>query len=121
MTLLGNLLWFVFGGFLSGLSWLISGLLWCVTIIGIPYGVQCFKFAALSFCPFGKEVRYGGGAVSTLANIIWLLFFGIWMSLGNLILGLLWCCTIIGIPFGRQFFKIAKLSLTPFGAEVISK
>ena len=120
MRLLGNILWFVFGGFFSGLAWLLSGLIWCLTIVGIPYGLQCFKFATLSFFPFGKEVRYGGGALSTLANIIWLIFFGIWMALGNLTIGLLWCCTIVGIPFGKQFFKIAKLALTPFGAQIVS-
>ena len=120
MSLIGNILWFVFGGCFSGLAWLVSGLLWCLTIIGIPYGLQCFKFATLSFFPFGKEVRYGGGALSTLANIIWLIFFGIWMALGNLTIGLLWCCTIVGIPFGKQFFKIAKLALTPFGAQIVS-
>ncbi|MBO7703741.1 MAG: YccF domain-containing protein [Solobacterium sp.] len=119
MRTIGNILWFVFGGFLSGLAWIISGCLSCLTIIGIPYGLQCFKFAALSFFPFGKEVRYGGGTVSTLANIIWLLFCGFWMAIGNLGIGLLWCLTIIGIPFGRQFFKLAKLSLTPFGAEIV--
>jgi uncharacterized membrane protein YccF (DUF307 family) len=121
MKTLGNILWFVFGGFISGLAWLIAGLLWCVTIIGIPYGRQCFKFASLSFFPFGKSVQYGGGAVSTLANIIWLLFFGVWMSLGNLIIGFLWCVTIVGIPFGKQFFKIAKLALTPFGARIVRR
>ena len=120
MRLLGNILWFVFGGFFSGLAWLLSGLIWCLTIVGIPYGLQCFKFATLSFFPFGKEVRYGGGALSTLANIIWLIFFGIWMALGNLTIGLLWCCTIVGVPFGKQFFKIAKLALTPFGAQIVS-
>lgn len=119
MRFLGNLLWFVFGGFVSGLAWVLSGLVWCLTIIGIPYGRQCFKFASLSFSPFGKDVVYGGGAVSTLANILWLLFFGVWMALGNLILGLVWCLTIIGIPFGKQFFKIAKLSLSPFGAQIV--
>ena len=119
MKTLGNILWFVFGGFLSGLSWVLSGVLWCITIIGIPYGRQCFKFASLSFSPFGKEVVYGGGVVSTLANVIWLIFFGIWMALGNLLIGALWCITIVGIPFGKQFFKIAKLALTPFGAEVV--
>jgi len=118
MRLLGNILWFVFGGCLSGLAWFFSGIIWCLTIIGIPYGRQCFKFASLSFCPFGKEVVYGGGMPSTLANIVWVLFFGIWMAIGNLVIGVLWCCTIIGIPFGRQFFKIAKLSLTPFGARI---
>ena len=118
MSFVGNILWFVFGGFLSGLAWLVSGLLWCLTIIGIPYGMQCFKFASLSFSPFGKEVVYGGGAISTLANIVWLIFFGIPMAIGNLTVGLVWCLTIVGIPFGRQFFKIARLALTPFGARI---
>ena len=121
MRTIGNLLWFLFGGFFSGLAWLLSGILWCVTVIGIPYGRQCFKFASLSFFPFGKDVRYGGGAASTLANVIWLLFFGVWMALGNLLIGCVWCVTIVGIPFGRQFFKIAKLSLTPFGAQIVPK
>jgi len=121
MKTLGNILWFIFGGIASGLAWWISGLLWCITIVGIPYGKQCFKFASLSFFPFGKEVVPGGGAASTIANIIWLIFFGIWMALGNLFLGLCWCVTIVGIPFGKQFFKIARLSLTPFGSKIISK
>ena len=72
MRLLGNILWFIFGGFISGMGWIISGILWCISIIGIPYGLQCFKFATLSFCPFGKEFAYGGGAVSFLVNVIWL-------------------------------------------------
>ena len=117
--ILGNILWFIFGGLESGLLWLLSGLVWCLTIIGIPYGKQCFKFARLSFFPFGKEIIYGGGAPSTLANIIWLIFFGIWMSLGNLIIGALWCIAVVGIPFGKQFLKIARLALTPFGAKVM--
>ena len=64
MGFLGNILWLIFGGFISGLGWLLSGILWCITIIGIPYGLQCFKFASLAFMPFGKEVNYGGGAIS---------------------------------------------------------
>lgn len=120
MGTLGNILWFIFGGFLSGLAWWVSGILWCITIIGIPYGKQCFKFASLSFFPFGKDVVYGGGAISTIANIIWLIFFGLPMALGNLLTGILWCITIVGIPFGKQFFKIARLSLTPFGAQIVS-
>ena len=121
MGTIGNIIWFIFGGFLSGLSWVIAGLIWCITIIGIPYGVQCFKFASLAFFPFGKEVEYGGGMISTIVNIIWLVFFGLWMAVGNLIVGLLWCITIIGIPFGKQFFKIAKLSLMPFGATIVKR
>ena len=118
---IGNILWFVFGGFFSGLAWWVSGLLWCITIIGIPYGKQCFKFASLSFSPFGKEVVYGGGPFSTIANVIWLFLNGIPMALGNCEFGLLWCITIVGIPFGQQFFKIAKLALTPFGSQIIEE
>ena len=92
MGCLGNVLWFIFGGCISGLSWAFAGLLWCISIVGIPVGMQCFKFAALSFFPFGKEVHYGGGA--------------------------LLCVTIVGIPFGMQQFKLAKLALMPFGSEV---
>lgn len=119
MKTIGNLLWFLFGGFLSGLSWLMAGLLCCITVIGIPLGRQCFKFARLSFWPFGKEIIYGGGAPSTLANIVWILVCGLLMCLENLVFGFFWCVTIVGIPFGKQFFKIAKLALTPFGARVV--
>lgn len=119
MNLLGNILWFICGGIISGLSWILAGVIWCITIIGIPIGLQCFKFAGLSFWPFGKQVVYGGGAMSTIANIFWLLFSGIPLALENLLLGLICCIAIIGIPFGKQFFKIAKLALTPFGAKVI--
>jgi len=70
MGCLGNLLWFIFGGFIMGMSWLIAGILWCITIVGIPIGLQCFKFASLSFFPFGKEVVYGGGAGSVLLNFL---------------------------------------------------
>ncbi|MBQ9010760.1 MAG: YccF domain-containing protein [Clostridia bacterium] len=118
MKTLGNILWFLFGGFLSGLAWVVSGLILCITIIGIPLGRQCFKFASLSFWPFKKEIVFGGGSVSTIANIIWVIFFGLPMAVGNMILGLLWCITIVGIPFGKQFFKIARLALMPFGAKV---
>ena len=119
MSLLGNILWFIFGGFLSGLSWLFSGLLWCITIIGIPYGRQCFKFASMAFAPFGKNIEYGGGAVSFIPNVIWIIFFGIPMFLENILFGCIWCITIVGIPFGIQFFKIAKLSLAPFGSKIV--
>ena len=118
MSLLGNICWFLFGGILSGLAWILTGCIWCITIIGIPYGLQCFKFASLSFWPFGKEVIYSQGAFSFLVNVIWIIFFGWEMALGNLILGILWCITIIGIPFGKQFFKLSKLSLMPFGAKI---
>ena len=118
MRLLGNILWIIFGGFVSALGWLFIGLLWCITVVGIPVGVQCFKLASISFNPFGKEVEYGGGGVSFIVNILWLIFGGFEMAVANFVWGLVCCVTIVGIPFGLQFFKIAKLSLMPFGAEV---
>ncbi len=119
MSLVGNLLWFIFGGFFSGLSWVVAGCLWCITIVGIPIGLQCFKFAGLAFWPFGKEIEYGGGAMSLVANIFWLILSGIPMAIADVVTGCLWCITIVGIPFGKQFFKLAKLSLMPFGARVV--
>ena len=121
MRLICNLLWFVFGGFISGLSWIIAGILWCITVIGIPYGLQCFKFASLSFWPFGKEVVYSNSAVSFIVNVFWFILCGLWMGIGNFVFGCLWCITIIGIPFGKQFFKLAKISLAPFGATIITR
>lgn len=118
MGCLGNIIWFLCGGFLSGLGWMVAGILWCVTIIGIPIGVQCFKIAGLTFLPFGKEVEYGGGAVSMIANIFWLLVSGIPLALGHVLWGVLLSITLIGIPFGKQHFKLAKLALMPFGASV---
>ena len=118
MGCLGNLLWFIFGGCISGLSWLLAGCLWCITIVRSPIGVQCFKLAELSFFPFGKEVQYGGGAVSFLVNIIWLLVSGIPLAIEHLTMGCILCITVIGIPFGLQQFKLAKLALMPFGATV---
>lgn len=118
MGCLGNLLWFVFGGFIMGISWLGAGILWCITIIGIPIGLQCFKFASLAFFPFGKEVEYGGGAGSFVLNIIWMITTGFPLALEAFTIGLGFCITIIGIPFGLQCFKIAKLALMPFGSTV---
>ncbi len=118
MSFIGNIIWLIFGGFFSGLAWILNGLLWCITIVGIPVGKQCFKFARLSFSPFGKEVEYGDSAFSFIVNIIWIIVSGWEMALGNLIAGALLCVTIVGIPFGKQFFKLAKLSLMPFGAKI---
>ena len=120
MKTIGNLLWFIFGGFISGLLWLVAGLLCCVTVIGIPLGRQCFKFAALSLAPFGKEVVPGGGAPSLIANVVWLLISGIPMAMSHILTGLLLCLTIVGIPFGRQHFKLASLALMPFGSKIMT-
>ena len=118
MRMFGNVLWIIFGGFLSALAWILAGCVWCITIIGIPVGLQCFKLASISLNPFGKEIRYEGESVSFLLNVAWFLISGWVLALSNFLLGLLLCVTIIGIPFGKQYFKIARLALRPFGAVV---
>lgn len=118
MKVLGNIIWLIFGGLFTALGWFVVGVIFCITIVGIPLGRQAFKMAKLTLAPFGKEIVYGGGAPSLIANICWLLFGGLEEALAYLILGCVYCITIVGIPFGKQLFKMAKLSLLPFGAEV---
>ena len=119
MRLLGNIIWFLIGGLILGLAWALVGLLWCLTILGIPVGVQCFKFAGLSFFPFGRDVYYHGGGGSLILNILWLIFGGLEIAVVALVIGLIFTVTIIGIPFGKQCFKIAKLALMPFGPSIV--
>lgn len=95
------------------------GCLFCITIIGIPLGRQAFKMASLTLVPSGKSIECGGGAPSLIANIIWLLCAGLPMAASYFIAGGIDCITIIGIPFGLQAFKMARLSLPPFGARVL--
>ncbi len=117
MKILGNLVWFIFGGAIAALLWLIAGLLLCVTIIGIPFGLQAFKFAGLVVFPFGKDIdtRF---SEHPIINIIWAILAGWEMMLGYLFFGVIFCITIIGIPFGLQWFKLAQLALFPFGAKI---
>ncbi|HHU23939.1 MAG: YccF domain-containing protein [Bacilli bacterium] len=117
MKTLGNILWFIVVGLWFFIAWMICGILWCLTIIGIPFGVQCIKIAELVVLPFRKNVKTNFDA-HPIANIIWLIFFGWEITLGFVIAGALLCITIIGIPFGLQCFKLASLSLLPFGAEL---
>ncbi|HOA33878.1 MAG: YccF domain-containing protein [Clostridiales bacterium] len=114
-----NILWFFLGGFIIAAVYALYGLLFTITIIGIPFGKQCFKLARLSLAPFGKEIVYPKfGAGSVLMNILWILLAGIETCALNFAIGVALCCTIIGIPFGIQFFKLAALSLLPFGADI---
>ncbi|MBQ8339657.1 MAG: YccF domain-containing protein [Clostridia bacterium] len=117
MKTIGNVLWFLLVGIGSWLSWLLLGIVWCITIIGIPFGKQCFKFAALSAFPFGKEAQTHFGK-HAIANVIWVIFGGLELFLAYLLAGVVFCISIIGIPFGLQCFKLSKLSLAPFGATV---
>ena len=87
MGCLGNIIWFLCGGLWQGICWFFSGVIWCITIIGFPIGKQCFKFASLAFFPFGKEVEYGGGTISILANIVWLIISGIPLAISAVLNG----------------------------------
>ena len=117
LKLLANIIWIILGGLWLALSWLIVGLLLCITIIGIPLGRQCFKAASLSFAPFGKKVDLNFNA-HPIANIIWLLICGWEMAIAYLFAGIANCVTIIGIPSGIQCFKMMKLAFFPFGARI---
>lgn len=122
MNLVLNIIWIICGGFIICLEYILSSLLLMCTIVGIPFGIQTFKLGMLSLCPFGCEVRStptAGGCLGTLINVLWIFLGGIWICISHLLLGLLLCITIIGIPFGRQHFKLATLALTPFGKEVV--
>lgn len=121
MNFIGNILWFIFVGFWTGIVWWILGIAWCITIIGIPVGIQCFKFGKLSFLPFGKEIVFSSGTGRLILNIFWIIFGGLELAMGYLAAGLILCLTIVGIPFGMQCFKMVKLSLLPLGAKVIEK
>ena len=119
MSCLGNIIWFLCAGLWQGLGWTLAGILWTLSIVGIPIGQQCFKFASLSFSPFGKDVVYGGGAVSLLLNIIWILVSGLPIALTAVTNGLVLCVTGVGIPWGLQCFKLARLAMMPFGASIV--
>ena len=117
MRLISTILWLIFGGLITALLWFVFGVLLCITIVGIPFGKQCFKFAKLSLMPFGKKVRVDFEK-HPIMNLIWLVLFGWELMLCYLAATLLCFITIIGIPKGIQIFKFSKLSLAPFGAKI---
>ena len=122
MNTLGNLVWLIFGGFLAALGYLIGGIVLCLTIVGIPFGLQCFKLAELVLWPFGRQVvsnTRDQGCLGTICNLIWILFGGWYTALMHIIWGIILCITIIGIPWGKQHFKLIEISLMPFGKTVI--
>jgi len=121
MSLIGNIVWFVFGGFLAAIWYFIAGTLLCITIVGIPFGLQLFKIGVSVLAPFGKEVVEGDHANSPLRiifNILWILIFGWELALNHLIFALLLGITIIGIPFAVQHVKLIPLALVPFGRHM---
>ena len=121
MKTLGNIIWLIFGGIETAIEYFIASLILMITIIGIPFGLQTLKLGLLALWPMGRRVidrGTSGGCLSLLMNIIWILVGGIWICLTHFFFGILLCITIIGIPFGRQHFKLASLALTPFGKDI---
>jgi uncharacterized membrane protein YccF (DUF307 family) len=121
MRLLLNLLWAIFGGgVVLALEYALAGLVCCLTIVGIPFGLQCFKLAGLALFPFGKDYDDGGrpGAGSTILNVLWFVFAGVWICLTHLAAAVPLAVSIIGIPFALQHVKLGLLAVFPFGVRV---
>ena len=122
MKILGNLIWLLFGGFAIFLEYMAAGIVLCITIIGIPFGLQSFKLGVLALWPFGQKIEYmdnAPGCLSTIMNVIWFFIGGVWIMLTHVFFGILLCITIIGIPWAKQHFKMASLALTPFGRRIV--
>ena len=121
MNLLLNIIWLIFGGFIVVLAYLLGGILLCITIIGIPFGIQCFKLAGLALAPFGREIREKeppSGALAVIMNVIWIILPGLELALFHLFMALVLALTIIGLPLAAQHLKMTRLALIPFGFEV---
>jgi uncharacterized membrane protein YccF (DUF307 family) len=123
VRVIGNILWLVLAGFWMALGYLVAGVIQCLTIIGIPFGIQSFKLAGFALWPFGRVVVQRTDrdqALSCLGNAVWFLLSGLWLALGHLFTGALLCLTVIGIPFGVASFKLAGLALVPFGKMIVN-
>lgn len=121
MNTIGNILWVILGGAPVAFYYFLMGIIFCLSIIGIPFGLQLFKMAGFALWPFGREVLSegnDGGCLSIIMNVIWILLGGIEIAMMHISFGVLLCITLIGIPFGMQHFKMALLALTPFGKKI---
>jgi uncharacterized membrane protein YccF (DUF307 family) len=121
MSLLGNIVWLIFGGLISAICWFIGGALLCITILGIPFGVQCFKIGWATLAPFGKrivELPDAHSAGRILANILWLVVLGWELAVAHLVWACVLAITIIGLPFAAQHIKMIPLALMPFGRDL---
>jgi len=121
MNILLNIIWLVFGGFIIVLGYLLGAILLCITIIGIPFALQCFKLAGLALAPFGRDVREKeppGGALSVIMNILWIILPGVELAVLHLFLALVFAITVVGLPIAAQHLKMTRLALIPFGYEV---
>ncbi|NOZ50937.1 MAG: YccF domain-containing protein [Chloroflexi bacterium] len=121
MSLFGNIIWLIFGGLLTGLAYIFGGIVLCITIIGIPFGLQQIKLGFATFAPFGKEIvetKNAWGGLNLLFNIIWIVLFGWEIAIAHLIHAIILAITIIGIPFAKQHIKLIPLALLPFGHDL---
>lgn len=120
MSLLGNIVWLVFGGFFAGLEYILSGLLLCLTIIGIPFGLRSIKLGVAAFAPFGKDVvdAEHQGPLKLIFDIVWIFLFGWEIAVTHLVFAALLAVTIVGIPFARQHLKLIPLALFPFNMDL---
>jgi len=116
-----NVIWLVLCGVWMAIAYVLAGLVSCVLIITIPFGIACFRIAGYVLWPFGRQIapRPGAGAGAMIGNVVWILLFGWWLALGHLVTGALLCLTIIGIPLGLANFKIIPISLMPLGVEIV--
>ncbi len=123
MSLLGNILWLIFGGLFAGLGYILGGLLMCLTIVGIPFGIQSMKLGVATFAPFGKrivEAPDANGPLEIVLNVIWLIFFGWEIAVAHLVSAGILAITIIGIPFALQHVKLIPIALLPLGRSLQS-
>jgi uncharacterized membrane protein YccF (DUF307 family) len=122
MRFLLNVLWLILSGIWMFLAYLVVGVLWCITIIGIPFGIASFRIAGYALWPFGRTIvdKPGAGAGSVIGNVIWIIFAGLWLAIGHIVSGIALCITIIGIPFGIANFKMVPISLVPLGKDIVS-
>jgi len=121
MSLLGNVIWLIFGGLLAGLGYIVGGLLMCLTIVGIPFGIQSMKLGVATFAPFGKRIVEAPGAngpLEIVLNVLWLLLFGWEIALAHLVSAGILAITIIGIPFALQHVKLIPIALLPLGRSL---
>lgn len=121
MKFLGNILWLIMGGLVVSLYYALMGILFCITVIGIPFGLQLIKMAGLALWPFGRDVHSDtndGGCLAIIMNVIWIIFGGIEIAMLHIGFGIVCCLTIVGIPFGMQHFKMAILAFVPFGKKI---
>ena len=122
MNFLGNLIWLIFGGLMAALGYFLGGIVLCITVIGVPWGLQCFKLAGLVLWPFGKTVVSDSdnmGCLNIFFNLMWILSGGLYTAIVHIVMGAILCLTIIGIPWGKQHFKLVEISLMPFGKRII--